>query len=101
MADLFDFIAGLHGFLEPNGVLDEQSDSDESFMESDDGQNVFEEEGDLNLWMGDDQKQNLMLSYLKLKRKRKEKHENYWGEKIIQDLCLLLSLSGKRDQLLL
>jgi len=54
MADLFDVIAGLHGFLEPNGAPDEQSDSDESFMESDDGEDVFEEEGDLNLWMGDD-----------------------------------------------
>ena len=55
MADLFDVIAGLHGFLEPNGAgPDEQSDSDESFMESDEGEDVFEEEGDLNLWMGDD-----------------------------------------------
>ena len=55
MADLFDVIAGLHGFLEPgNGAPDEQSDSDESFMESDDGDDVFEEEGDLNLWMDGD-----------------------------------------------
>lgn len=44
--DLFDVIAGLHGFFEANEGPDD-SDSDDSIMESDDGDDVFVDD----VWM--------------------------------------------------
>lgn len=50
--DLFDVIAGLHGFMEGNGNDgNDDSDSDDSIMESDDGDDVFVDEP---IWMDDD-----------------------------------------------